>query len=251
MVLSASRSPTGDPLVELERRVAIDGGRPFLTWYDLDRGLRTELSARTFANWVDKSANLLVSMDVEEYPRVANTVLASHHGHWIGLVWTMAVWQLGGQVLAVGRQELDMTDRLDAAVVGPQDAHPVPGLETIACSLHPLGAGFEDHPSGVTDNVEVLSQPDVHCRVPAGRTACFETNRLLYGWTDLALVEPSNERLLVIPGDDPWQTVCRTLVAPLLGGGSTVIVVGGDDRGIASVASQERARHDRPKSAGE
>ena len=138
MVLSASRPPTRDPLVELERRVATDGSRAFITWYDLDRGFRTELSGRTFANWVDKSANLLVSMDVAEFPRVANTVLASHPGHWVGLVWTMAVWQLGGHVLAVGRQELDSTDQLDAAVVGPQDAHPVPGLETIACSLQDL-----------------------------------------------------------------------------------------------------------------
>ena len=250
MVLSASRPPTRDPLVELERRVATDGSRAFITWYDLDRGFRTELSGRTVANWVDKSANLLVSMDVAEFPRVANTVLASHPGHWVGLVWTMAVWQLGGHVLAVGRQELDSTDQLDAAVVGPQDAHPVPGLETIACSLHPLGAGFEDHPSGVTDNVEVLSQPDVHWRVPASRPVCFETESV-YGWTDLARVEPSSERLLVIPGDDPWQTVCRTLVAPLLGGGSTVIVVGGEPRQIASVADQERARLDRPKPANE
>ena len=90
----------------------------------------------------------------------------------------------------------------------------------------------------------------MHWRVPASRPVCFETESV-YGWTDLARVEPSSERLLVIPGDDPWQTVCRTLVAPLLGGGSTVIVVGGEPRQIASVADQERARLDRPKPANE
>ena len=44
----------------LERRVSQHGSSPLLTWYDLDAGYRIELSGRTFANWVDKSANLLV-----------------------------------------------------------------------------------------------------------------------------------------------------------------------------------------------
>lgn len=241
MGLPANSRPSSDLLVEFERRVASNGSGPLLTWYDLDRGFRTELSGRTFANWVDKSANLLVSMDVGEFPRVANTLLVSHPGHWVGLIWTMATWQLGGQVVANAREALDSTDLLDAAVVGPDDAHPVPGVETIACSLHPLGAGFESRPPGVTDNVEVLSQPDVHWRVPAVDPICFESDRR-YGWDDLAAVAPCAERLLIIPDDDPWRTVCRALVAPVLGGGSVVVVAGGDAQRIASVSAQERAR---------
>lgn len=233
---------SGDLLADLEHRVASNGSAPLLTWYDLDQGFRTELSGRTFANWVDKSANLLVSMDVDEFPRVANTLLVTHPGHWVGLVWTMAAWQLGGQVVATARQSLDSTYLLDAAVVGPTEAHPVPGVETIACSLHPLGAGFEIRPHGVTDNAEVLSQPDVHWRVPAARPVCFESDRTI-GWDELAAVAPSAERELVVPNGDPWQTVCRALIAPILGGGSTVVVVGGDADQVASVAAQERARH--------
>ncbi len=230
-----------DPVAALERRVATDGSRPLLTWYDLDLGFRTELSGRSFANWVDKSANLLVSMDVEEFPRVANTVLISHPGHWVGLVWAMATWQLGGEVLATGRDGLESSDLVDAAVVGPDDTHPVPGVETIACSLHPLGAGFGKRPRGVTDYAEVLSQPDVHWKVPASRPTCFADHRA-FSWNDLAAVGPSTERQLVIPTTDPWLTVCRALVAPILGGGSTLVVVGGDDQKVTSVAAQERAR---------
>lgn len=241
MALSANPRPTRDLLGELERRAASSGSGPLLTWYDLDQGFRTELSGRTFANWVDKSANLLVSMEADEHPRVANTLLVSHPGHWVGLVWAMATWQLGGQVVATARDQLDATDRLDAAVVGPHDAHPVPGVETIACSLHPLGAGFETRPTGVTDNAEVLSQPDVHWRAPAVHPICFVSDRT-YTWDDLAGVTPSGERLLVTPDDDPWRTICRALVAPVLGGGSTVIVVGGDAERVAAVATQERAR---------
>ncbi len=240
MVLSARPRSAADPLDELERRVASDGSRPLITWYDLDQGFRTELSARTFANWVDKSANLLVSMDAEDCPRIAVSLLVSHPGHWVGLVWTMATWQLGGLVLAARPDELESNDTPDAVVVGPQDAHPVPGVETIACSLHPLGAGFANRPSGVTDNVEVLSQPDVHWRAPATRPVCFRAGRD-YSWKDLSEVEPSGERRLVVPEVDPWRTVCRTLVAPLLGGGSTVIAAGGDAERRAAVAQQERA----------
>lgn len=225
----------------LERRVASNGSPPLITWYDLDKGHRTELSARTFANWVDKSANLLVSMDVDEFPRVANTLLITHPGHWVGLVWTMATWQLGGVVVATERRALAQTDLLDAAVVGPTDAHPVPGVETIGCSLHPLGAGFETRPLGITDNAEVLSQPDVHWRVPATSPICFESESS-YDWDALSEVAPVGERRVVLPADDPWQTVCEALVAPILGGGSTVVLVGGDEAKRASTADQERAR---------
>src|SRR3954447_19312603 len=40
--------------------VAADPARPLLTWYDDATGDRTELSGATLANWVAKTANLLV-----------------------------------------------------------------------------------------------------------------------------------------------------------------------------------------------
>src|SRR5262250_1034661 len=40
--------------------VAPDPTRPLLTWYDDGSGERTELSGATLANWVAKTANLLV-----------------------------------------------------------------------------------------------------------------------------------------------------------------------------------------------
>lgn len=237
-------------LEALEQRVLRTGSAPLLTWYDLDRDERTELSGRTFANWVDKSANLLVSMDVDDVPRVANTVLITHPGHWVGLVWTMAIWQLGGCVVAVPRERLASTDLLDAAVVGPDDPHPVPGVETVACSLHPLGAPFEHKPLGVTDYAEVLSQPDVHWRAPAEQTVCFETD-LGHSWAELGQVEPSGERRLLCAGAspwraDPWRTVVDALVAPLLGQGSVVLYAGGTDDQIDRIADQERATRHSP-----
>jgi len=240
MVLRANIPPSSDPLAALEDRVDTAGSKPLITWYDLDQGIRTELSGRTFANWVDKSANLLVSIDVEDCPRVANTLLVTDPGHWVGLVWTMAIWQLGGQVVAVPREELAATNLLDAAIVGPRDRHPVPGVETIACSLHPLGAGFRDRPNGVTDYAEVLSQPDVHWRVQPENPICFHGNNVLR-WDELTKVTPSSERVLFCPDPDPWTTIRTALVAPILGGGSAVIAVGGTNEQLASLAEQERA----------
>lgn len=241
MALPANTLEPGDLSAVLEHRVATLGAAPLITWYDLGAGSRTELSGKTFANWVDKSANLLVSMDVEDLPRVANTLIITDPGHWVGLVWTMTIWQLGGQVVASPREQLASIDLLDAAVIGPQTPHPVPGVETIACSLHPLGAGFADRPAGVTDYAEVLSQPDVHWRVAPESPICFEAGDCQKNWDELTAVPPSSERQLIVPGADPWTTLCQTLIAPVLGGGSSVIAVGGTVDQLDSLATQERA----------
>jgi len=44
----------------LAQRVRRNGAEPLITYYDLDSGERTELSAVSFANWVNKTSNLLV-----------------------------------------------------------------------------------------------------------------------------------------------------------------------------------------------
>jgi len=44
----------------LRQRVRLNGSAPLLTYYDLASGERTELSAISFSNWVDKTSNLLV-----------------------------------------------------------------------------------------------------------------------------------------------------------------------------------------------
>src|SRR5215813_9999146 len=45
---------------QLAAAVAADPTRPLMTWYDDGTGERTELSGATLANWVAKTANLLV-----------------------------------------------------------------------------------------------------------------------------------------------------------------------------------------------
>lgn len=230
--------PIIDPVNALEARVREDGARPLLTCYDLGDGSRVEFSARTFANWVDKTTNLMGALGLDEGSEVGLPLLLSHPLHWVSLVWTMAAWQQGGTVMALPRDDLD---RVEVAVLGPMNSHPVPGVETVVCSLHPLGLGLPTPIPGVTDYAEVLSQPDVHWRTPAPATLLDDGQRKL-ALADMGEVQPVAGRLLLTPSDDPVEVVRGALLAPLLGGGSVVLVSGGDDpTWLARIAAEEHA----------
>ena len=79
------------------------GDRPLLTWYHAAAGQRVELSARTFGNWVAKTANLLVEeLGLEPGDRVG-LLLPSH---WLAPVAMAACWRAGLQAVPAG-PELD------------------------------------------------------------------------------------------------------------------------------------------------
>ena len=78
-----------------------DGGAPFLTYYDDATGERIELSAVTTANWVAKTANLLV----DEYDLEAGeTVAIGLPPHWLGVVWALSAWSAGAALAVSGRR---------------------------------------------------------------------------------------------------------------------------------------------------
>lgn len=226
-----------NPIVRaLSERARRAGSEPLLTWYRPETGGRTELSARTFANWVDKTANLLDSLGVDG--RVAGPLSVSHPGHWMSLVWPLAAWQHGCAYLA---GEPDAGSEL--VVVGPEDPLPHPGLVTIACSLHPLGLALRDLSEGVLDfSGEALAEPDVHMAVPVDAAAS--------AWLDAdtdashaATAEPTPQsgRVLVRPSS-AWETLVSAVLAPVLGGGSAVVVEGPVEAdALARIAAAERA----------
>lgn len=225
-----------NPIVRaLHRAVRTRGAEPLLTWYRPETGGRTELSVRTVANWVDKTANLLDDLDVTGV--VAGPVSVDHPGHWMSLLWPVAAWQRG-----CGYRAGEPDASCELVVIGPQDPQPRPGLTTIACSLHPLGLGLRDLPPGVLDfSTEALAQPDAHAAMPVEDSAS--------AWTDEAreldhaatgLLSPQHGRVLVRPSS-PWATLSAALLAPVLGGGSSVVVEGHlDADALARLAAAER-----------
>lgn len=201
------------------------GAAPLITYYDADS--RIELSGITFANWVVKTANLFEDLGGDVDEPISLGLAETDPGHWVSLVWAAAAWYAGGSVVpGVGE---------DAAfgVVGPADERR--GEVTVACSLHPLGRGFDAAPDGASDYADVLAQPDVGFPgSPDGDTPAWP------GVThaDLMATEPrSDRRLFVSP---TWAHLREMLVAPVLGGGSSVIVTGLDEGEIERIRTSER-----------
>jgi len=213
---------TNPVVVALHRAARSRGSAPLLTWYGAD-GARTELSVRSFTNWVDKTANLLLDLDLDDLV-VAGLVSREHPGHWMSLIWPLATWQAGGSYVLDGPGTV--------AVIGPESPAAVPGAVTFACSLHPLGLGLRDLPSGVLDfTSEALARPDAPIIMPVEPDAIAwagDDRPLTHAQLDIA---PQAGRVLVRP-QDAWHTLADAVIAPILGGGSSVVVEGkrsGDD----------------------
>ena len=220
----------------LERLVRASGGAPLLTHYG-PAGARTELSAASFANWVDKTGNLLDDLGLDAGARVVLPVLAQRPAHWMALLWPFALWSRG---LAAHVAGAEAAVDADLAVIGPDDPRHIPHL-TIACSLDPWGRPLAALPAGVIDfSGEALAQPDLHVVVPAppGDLAWADADRRLT-FADFAALEPLPHRVASAPRD-AWAAV--SLLARLVAGGGSLVCVEDLDADLARVAASERAR---------
>ena len=187
-----------------------DGDGPFLTYYDDANGERIELSALTTANWVAKTANLLV----DEYDlEPGETVAIGLPPHWLGVVWALSTWSVGA-ALTSGTGTLAITGP-DLTVRGER--------ETIASALLPLGGRFrEPLPDGIHDyGAEVYNHPDVFVPFdpPAPSSPAYDdlTHEDLIG-----TAEPIGERILVTR-DLTTRDGVALLVGVISGGGSIVL----------------------------
>jgi uncharacterized protein (TIGR03089 family) len=221
------RVTTFAEIIESERRR--DGGRPLVTWYDDTTGERVELSVATYANWVAKTASLLV----EEHDLARGDVLrVDLPVHWLGSVFLGAAWTVG---LVVTQDD----DDPDAVVTGPDGldrwAPYATDLPVLACSLLPMGVRFADPlPPGVHDvGVDVWSQPDafVSYDPPTADDEAVRsggaptTHRELWSTAAAGSLLTDGGRLLVAasPASPP---VLATFTEPLARRGSVVFVVG-------------------------
>jgi len=220
----------------LRQRVRLNGSAPLLTYYDLASGERTELSAISFSNWVDKTSNLLVDeLAVDEGDVVSMPLAVEAPAHWLTAVWQLACWQVGLGV--------DLTNPPGpVAVVTGRQWQGHAGDVIYACALHPMGFGFRDPlPENVRDYaIDVRNHADRYSGVPVSPDAMgwVDAGRSL-SQTDLIMVDGLPARRLVRVGD-PWGACHDGVITALVTGGSAVVVVGGDADQLATIAESER-----------
>jgi uncharacterized protein (TIGR03089 family) len=126
-----------------EAAPARHGDKPFLTWYDADRGERVELSYRTFDNWVAKTANLLVDeLGASPGDRVGALLV----DHWQTPVVLAACWRAGTSVVALDPEA--PANGLVAAFVREEllagAALALEGIPVVALTADLLGRGASD-----------------------------------------------------------------------------------------------------------
>ena len=222
--------------VRMRQRTRLRASAPLLTCYDVESGARTELSATTFSNWVDKTSNLLRDdVGIGEGDVISMPLAVEAPGHWLTAVWQLACWQVGLVV------DLTSPARATAVVTG-RHWQGYAERDIFACALHPLGFGFgEPLPDGVRDYaIEVRSHADRYVGYPpeTDATAWVDAGRTL-SQGDLVTVDGPSVRRLVRAGD-PWPTCRDGIVTALVTGGSAVVVVGGDADQVTRVADSER-----------
>ncbi len=122
--------------------VAVDPARPLLTWYDDGNGERTELSGATLANWVAKTANLLVD-GVGLAPGDSAVVLLPPH--WQTAAILLACWCAGVKVVGVpGPAEVGFTTPEQAAEL-TQPSRYLVGLHGLGLPLRQVPEGYLDY----------------------------------------------------------------------------------------------------------
>jgi uncharacterized protein (TIGR03089 family) len=231
----------------LSAQVAADPARPLVTWYDQADGARIELSVVTTANWVAKTAGLLRDvLGAGPGSRVSVDLPA----HWQAAVWVLATWSLGAVLVPPGSGDVEV------AVVGPAVLQgPVPDAgEVVATALHPLGGRFaEALPVGVTDfGAEVLAMPDAFAPAQAvtGATPAYDDAAgpvVHAGLVELAAGRATSlglgegGRLLSTTTPATLEGALTTVLAPLVVGGSLVLVSNPDPARLDELAEQEQA----------
>ena len=204
------------------------GPQPLITYYDVATGERVELSSATMANWVAKVANFLTDDCEAERGTRLRLALPSH---WLRFVWLLGAWRIGVVV----------TDcDADIALTGPdlQADEPV----KLATSLRPLGARFVDEPTGFVDiGIAVPASGDIFIDLDPPETSdvALDLAGLVLSHGDLLATESRADRLALEPQN--LTEDARALVAALRGGGSLVIVSGGDEASFTRICSQEHA----------
>lgn len=240
------------PDLLLAQAVVEDPARPLITFYDDATGERVELSVVTFANWVAKTANLLVDgLGAQPGQRVALDLPL----HWQGAVWHAACWAAGLvtvpgaasspvdiAVLAVadGRDgeppsvpQADDVVGLGLGLLGlPRPGLDLPGYVTLDYDreIHGFGDVFRPPADLAPERPALLADGVLHGAAELGTA----TGALLERWS-----LPRGARILsVLPLVD-LPAIVAGLLGPLTNGGGTVLCRCPDHTALAARAEAE------------
>jgi uncharacterized protein (TIGR03089 family) len=209
-----------------------DPAQPLLTWYSADGG-RVELSVATLANWVAKTAGLLVD---EIGVGRGDVVSVRLPAHWLGPVWAQSVWTAGCR-LVLGEEQSAAVVVVDAA--SAQAGVSVGAAELVVVSTAPFAgsAGAAVPPGAYDYGRDVLGHPDRFD--PAFPAAVPDP---LAAEARLRAAElPRAARVLVPAAATDEALVRDALLVPLLVDGSAVVVATPGTADLASLARMEKA----------
>lgn len=223
--------------------LAADPGRPFVTYYDEATGERSELSAKSLANWVAKTHFLLTD---ELGLGVDDGALIDLPAHWISVVPLLGCCTAGLEIVSSAASA-------SVAFVAPATAKSAAGVPDVyAVAPDSAAIGFGDAvPAGVNDFVPaVRPQPD---KWPTVRFGAGEDDPLLDGESRAGVVARAHARakelgigagarILTTRAWDGASDWFDTVLVPLAVGGSVVFVRNAaDDAVVERRAAQERA----------
>lgn len=217
--------------------------KPFVTYYDERSGERSELSAKSLANWVAKTHFLLSD---ELGLGVGDAAYLELSAHWISMPILLGAWTAGLEIT---------TDASRAAVsfVMPREGAKIPAAPDVyAVAAEAAARGFAgtSAPPGTVDYVSAIRpQNDVWSAVHSPATP---DDPALDGVSRADLVAKADSRAGELgvatgarlitgrgwQGPDDWTD---SLLVPLAVSGSIVIVHGAAPEVLARRAEQERA----------
>ena len=231
------------PELLFEQLLTREPARPFVTYYDEASGERSELSAKSLANWVVKTHHLLTT---ELGLGVGDGALLALPAHWISFAPLLGV-------LTAGLRIVEGPSEAEVAFVEPATIATAAGVpEVYAVAPESARVGFGDAvPAGANDYVAAArphedkwpslrfgAGPDDPC--VAGRTRAEVVEQAWARASELGLAAGSRvlstrERF----GPDDWLDL---VFAPLAVGGSVVLVRNCADPAVLDRrADQERA----------
>jgi uncharacterized protein (TIGR03089 family) len=226
-----------------------DPAGPLFTHYDDRTGERVELSATTLANWVAKTANLLVDGSGLGPGDSAAVLLPPH---WQNAAVMLGCWTAGLAIAHGPRGGApEQADVCFAAADRADEARGTGAADVYLLSLAPLGARLRDVPAGTQDYAaEVPTYGDNFApggRVTGGTAALVGSA----GLDQAGLVEAgraraaelgltAGDRLLVVDSAEHRPRPLDWLLAPLAAGASVVLVREPDAAALPRRAADER-----------